>query len=131
MSDTESNVLYFGEPWGAPMLDGARCVPAPVGDPCLVCDEPITLGDQGLVRVYVKARGERVQAQKLAPVHAECEALGVVGHLFGVCSCTGFDTTSRDSARVLWQRLGDPAWRGKLDDLEAVLESTADIEETP
>lgn len=37
--------------------------------------------------------------------HPACLALGVVGHDFGVCHCTGFDTPSRVAALELWRRL--------------------------
>ena len=113
MSVTESNVLYFGESWGSPLLDGARRVPTPVGERCFACKEPISEQDQGLVRI-VLVGGGILTSHEVVPVHAECEALGIVGHQFGVCSCTGYDTTSRESARVLWQRLGDPAYRTRL-----------------
>lgn len=83
------------------MLFGATQVEVPVGHKCLVCVEPIALGDRGLIRATINSDGRGLAA----PVHAECEALGIVGHLFGVCHCTGYDTRSRAAARELWQRI--------------------------
>ena len=42
-------------------------------------------------------------------MHPECHLLGVIGHEYGVCTCTGWDTASRRSAKELWERLKDPA----------------------
>lgn len=83
-----------------------------VGDACLVCREEIVDGDRGLMRTMIHGDGNA----SLTAVHAECEALGVAGHTFGVCHCTGFDTTSRAAARELWNRLGGVARRIRHDD---------------
>lgn len=113
-------ITYFGPRWHAPILDDARHAPTPVGHPCLRCREPIADGDRGFVRAVWRRSGMPVDAATLAnpedlppdgvasiePIHAECEAIGVVGHQYGVCTCTGWDTSSRAAARELWQRLG-------------------------
>lgn len=51
---------------------------------CPRCGEPVTSGQV---------------------MHTECQALGVVGHDYGVCRCTGWDTNSRDTARELMRRI--------------------------
>lgn len=40
-----------------------------------------------------------------AGVHPECLALTIVGHVYGVCSCTGWDTSSRTAALELKARM--------------------------
>jgi hypothetical protein len=99
---------YFGRPWGAAALDGATRVPTPVGDECLRCRELIAADDQGWIRVAVTRMddsGDLVGCSK--PIHVECDFIGVAGHLFGVCACTGFDTSTRHAARVAWRNSVD------------------------
>ena len=95
---------YFGEPWDVPALDGAAQTPTPVGETCRLCGEPVQPGDRG----WIRCGADTVDGQTVTvevPHHRECEALGVVGHHFGVCDCAGFDT-SRASALELWRRIG-------------------------
>ncbi len=98
-------VYYFGPAYDVPLFDGATPLPGtPVGQPCLYCTEAIQQGDTGWERPMItmvdgKAKG------KLAYAHHECEALGTIGHIYGVCSCTGFDTTSRAAALELAYRM--------------------------
>jgi hypothetical protein len=93
--------VFFGERWDAPIVDEAVQVPTPVGTECLGCGEPVVDGDRGFIRVVLLRSGSHT-----APVHAECDMLGVMGHQYGVCSCTGFGT-GRAAARELWRRVGD------------------------
>lgn len=96
--------LYFGEAWDVPALDYATQAETPVGAACGCCSEAVAAGDVGWIRAaFDTATGPRPYV-----LHAECELLGIVGHLFGVCSCTGFDTTSREAARELWRRVMIP-----------------------
>lgn len=110
MTDTGETV-FFGEPWGvlASQPDGARRVETPIGEVCPTCAEPIAEGDLGFIRVRVRQAGI-LGVHEVVTIHAECEALDIVGHTFGICICTGYDTTSRASARLLWKRLGDLAY---------------------
>lgn len=85
----------FGQRWDAPVADDAPIVETPIGRPCLGCGEPIAEGDRGLMTVYVSESEPSVE-----PFHAECQMLGIIGHVFGVCGCTGHDH-SRASAMVL------------------------------
>jgi hypothetical protein len=94
---------YFGPRWDAPLLDdpddGSPApvqVATPVGEPCYVCSESIRDGERGLQRLGYGNAG--VQTPH---VHTECEMLGVIGHAYGVCRCTGWDTTSRTAALEL------------------------------
>lgn len=96
-------IHYFGYAWPAGVERvGVVEVPTPVGAPCLRCRQPMAEGDQGYVRAVLRDEGEATDE----PVHVECEALGLTGHAFGVCSCTGYDTISREAALTLWRRLG-------------------------
>jgi hypothetical protein len=108
--------VYFGDNWGSPRLDGdAQHVDTPIGRPCLQCREPIEPGDQGFIQQIMRpdAAVTGPPVPTVMPshtiteeaIHAECEALGIVGHQLGVCTCTGHDTTSRAAARKLWGRL--------------------------
>jgi hypothetical protein len=62
---------------------------------CVLCAEPIDAGD---VDYSWRSTGN--------PAHGACMALGIVGHDYGVCTCTGYDTQSRAAAIELWQRMG-------------------------
>lgn len=92
--------IAFGPPWNAPVSDASVFVATPVGKPCLNCREPIADGDRGFLRPVMRADGATVE-----PLHAECEMIGLAGHTWGVCHCTGYDTTSREAARLLWFRV--------------------------
>jgi hypothetical protein len=70
--------VFGPKPWG-PALDGAPMIPAPVGEVCLYCAEPIVEGDSGI------SLGRFVR-------HRECilrHVVGSVGHQLGTCSCHG------------------------------------------
>jgi hypothetical protein len=81
-------------------------VTAPVGWVCLHCGEPVAEGDTGFFRQWLLRNDGGGWACRIRAVHAQCEALGIVGHTHGVCTCTGFDTTSKTAADELWRRLG-------------------------
>jgi hypothetical protein len=109
MTNTEPDaepILFFGEPWGAfaTQPEQARRVDTPVGQACLTCTRTVVEGDRGFIRTVIR-NVDTLDAYEVAPIHAECEALGLVGHTFGVCTCTGYDTTSREAALELWSRL--------------------------
>lgn len=92
------------DPWLVEM--GVALVAVPAGWPCLHCGEPIAEGDTGFFRQCLLRNDTGGWAWKTRATHAQCEALGIIGHDFGVCSCTGFDTTAKASADELWRRLG-------------------------
>jgi len=91
------NLLYFGRRWDAPMLDDALRVPVPVGERCLSCEEVVTAKDRGFVRSTLKANGTGL----LQPQHLECDLRLVLGHVYGVCGCTGYGTTRVEAQLVL------------------------------
>lgn len=95
---------YFGQPWGAPFLEDAEQVPTPVGKPCLVCDEPVAEGDQGVVMPYAHTGDDGKPVSTDAAEHRECMLLGVLGHVAGTCFChKGFASIrERGRATVAW-----------------------------
>lgn len=100
-------LAYFGEKWDAPRLDPTEGVqimqvPTPLGKPCLWCQQPIELGDRGLMQPTVRQAGSTLE-----PAHMECDMLPVVGHQMGVCTCTGFTGDHRAAALELLKRIND------------------------
>ena len=107
MADGPRYSRYFGEPWGVPALAHAIPVSTPIGQPCLGCGECVADGDRGWMRGYVKdITPDGHVIRSVVPIHAECELRSVVGHMVGVCRCTGHDA-SRATARLVWER-----WEG-------------------
>jgi hypothetical protein len=100
-------MMYFGTPWDVPALDGATPVDTPIGQPCLQCSEPIAAGDRGwLMPVLCESDPTANPTHaEFEPIHAECQLLSVIGHLYGVCRCTGWDTSTRAAAREVWTRM--------------------------
>ncbi len=70
-------------------------------DRCEFCRERFGDDDQILPMIVVGTGAEEPRA---AWGHKECQALGIVGHDFGVCSCTGFGK-DRAAALELWRRI--------------------------
>ena len=66
---------------------------------CVGCEQPIVDGERSVATIVI--RQDRTEQARM---HPECLALPIVGHQFGVCSCTGFDT-SRASALELHDRM--------------------------
>lgn len=93
-------LLYFGERWDAPLLDGnITQVAVPVGRACLYCGEPIGAGDRGLMRLAVRGTADKPTATQ-EPAHMECDLrtmIGDVAHLEGRCSCSGHPSSEPDS----------------------------------
>lgn len=94
--------------------DPARRMSTPVGVECLYCGEAVAEGDSGYAMPYVgDPDGVAVRAQvpdMVAGVvvvveHRECMAAQTVGHLVGVCSCTGWTTGSRATALEVQRRI--------------------------
>jgi hypothetical protein len=78
---------FFGQRWDAPIVNDARQVPNLLGEPCLLCDHTSKPDDQGFIRPHVFEDGN----VGFMPVHRGCEMATAIGHLFGLCSCTGSD----------------------------------------
>jgi hypothetical protein len=69
-----SAVVIFGEPWDAPIAEGATVIETPIGESCGLCGEVLVDGDSGVMQAFVS--GEEVTAR---PVHKECQFRAVVG----------------------------------------------------
>ncbi len=83
-------IQYFGPRWDSPYLDGidnlVEQVPAPIGTPCLYCEETIQDGDRGLLQAVMRT----AHRGSIEPVHAECHtrmALGSPAHWRHECFC--------------------------------------------
>lgn len=75
---------YFGTNHGTPAHLGALWAATPVGRMCMRCDEVIMREDDGWIYPVVIA----VDKWDMRPIHRECDLLGVVGHIVGICPCT-------------------------------------------
>lgn len=104
-------VLCFGPPFDSPRFDpGGGCVrvdvATPAGTPCLQCDEQVQDGDRGEMTTLFRSATETPEVH---PVHTECQLLDMIGHSFGVCSCTGYGgkSTRRQAALLLLEKIND------------------------
>lgn len=86
---------FFGERWNAPIVDPGPLVAqveTPVGQECYMCDRPIIDGDQGFLRWCTGAGPDPdTLISNLRPVHRGCDMATSIGHMYGLCSCTGWD----------------------------------------
>ena len=99
----------FGQPWDAPVCEGAEQEPAPVGEPCVWCQMPIEEEDRGVLVPCLRAGG----VMESLPWHRECFLRSTVGspaHIRGECSCHGGSEASsstpeevREEAREAWE----------------------------
>lgn len=118
--------IIFGGRWDAPICDEAEEVAVPVGTLCLRCSEAIEASDQGVVMPLTlhPTQVSAYEAYKIGDAmagvevswistaqHRECNLIGLVGHMVGVCSCTGYDTVSREAAREAQRRVEAGALR--------------------
>lgn len=83
---------WFGEPWPTTELrapvceDDAYRVVVPIGKPCLACEKPIKLGDQGIVTAASQGikgsfvLGEDIYHRTVAAYHLECFLRSILGH---------------------------------------------------
>lgn len=62
-------------------------------------------GDRGLIRAAIDLVNDQPVAN-VTQVHAECDLGNVLGHIVGVCSCTGWPA-GRDRARAVWNMFFD------------------------
>lgn len=108
---TGSTLVYFGQWWDVPALEHARQLPeVPTYAQCLRCHEYFAEGDQGLVIPYIGGKPDPDYIVGIGAYttfvaqHRECHLSEIVGHLVGVCSCTGHGT-DRESAREVARRV--------------------------
>lgn len=99
---------WFGPTWNAPINESCPQAPTPIGRLCLGCREPIVEGDQGFIMPGISqglvATG--VPGPGTVAYHRECEMLGIVGHEWGICSCTNYlGLTRREAGRELVRRI--------------------------
>jgi len=94
----------FGIPADA-ARDCEQIAPTPVDQRCMSCRTPIKDGDMGYIRPVMTGPG----AVKACPVHMGCEAVSIVGHEYGICTCTGWDTTTKAAGDELMRRLRQAA----------------------
>jgi hypothetical protein len=93
--------LAFGKRWDAPETEAALFVDTPTGETCLTCGDPIDADDQGWMRSVFS--GAEVVVR---PVHAGCEAAGVIGHQLNICLCHGWGYDGRARGDEVWRKLG-------------------------
>ena len=60
---------------------------SPIGQPCVNCEETIVSPDCDVVRIATVINDET----GFAWVHWWCQTMGIVGHTFGVCHCSGYE----------------------------------------
>ena len=115
-----TTTLYFGPRWDAPVLYGATpFAETPYWARCTTCREYFEDGDQGLITPtigdvdsdYLIGTGTRVT---LTGQHRECALSNVAGHLVGVCSCTGWDTSARATSIEVQRRVDAGGLRPEL-----------------
>jgi hypothetical protein len=102
--------LYFGEWWDVPAMEGAVRVPeTPTYARCLRCHEHFAEGDQGTLTPTIGVVDPEYlvgvgSAFTITGQHRECSLAGIVGHMVGVCSCTGYGH-DRTAAREVLRRV--------------------------
>lgn len=107
----------FGD-WG----DGPRArdpgvvfLGTPVGVPCERCETPIRMGDVG---EYMRCIGTGDNGEnEILPVHRECLLMSVLGHLYGVCSCSDYLGLSQREAAIELARRVDSGEKPNLEPL--------------
>lgn len=87
----------------------------PVGVPCIRCKEPIRPGDTG---EFMRCIGTAEDGgNEVLPMHRECLLLGVVGHLYGFCTCNDFEGLTERQAGIEVARRVDRGLEPRLDRL--------------
>lgn len=87
---------WFGPDHLPPFDDGDLVrAPAPIGERCVWCDEPILEGEYGFLVPHVESAG----SARERPHHNECLArqmLGSVAHQLGLCTCVNPESKHED-----------------------------------
>jgi hypothetical protein len=68
-----------------------------------MCQAPIVEGERGLI--YAVVDGSTPHGGKTQAGHIECEMLHTIGHVHGVCTCTGWDINSVEARREIITRI--------------------------
>lgn len=86
-------MIIFGEPWDAPVCEGAEIIDPPVGTACAWCKVLVEEYDSGVV---IPCLGEDGRVT-MEPWHKECyfrSAVGSPAHIQGRCTCHGVQNES-------------------------------------
>lgn len=85
----EGNPIFGGR-WDAPIADDPPVWNTPTGMRCYDCGTDIAAGDRGCIRGGIWADPDRPGAyiSQVRPIHFECDLLGVLGCLHGICHCS-------------------------------------------
>jgi len=128
--------MLFGRPWDAPVCEEATFLPeVPTYARCTYCRDYFGEDDQGIVMPYIgeidpdyliglSGPDRTGQAGSLVAVHRECLLAQTVGHVYGVCECTGFPGTVRDRAKEVLRRVQAeplPTFREAVEEAEAAV----------
>lgn len=79
---------WFGRQFDAPAWEDMAEAPTPVGEACLMCNEPILQGEAGVLMPCIVSVMPAEAAE--LPAHIECHLRSILGspsHLQGTCSC--------------------------------------------
>jgi len=71
---------------------------------CLYCHELIAEADQGY-KMPLMVEGVVIDTA----AHGGCHAVQIIGHLYEICRCTGWDTGTKAAGDAMWRRLGHRA----------------------
>lgn len=113
---------WFGRAFDSPMYEDMPRTPAPIGETCTLCQEPILEGEPGITMPHIMTLGVQIR-----PQHIECHLRSVVGspaHLDGECSCVSGErqqghrhprsprsTSYREEAREVIERFWGKDWK--------------------
>jgi hypothetical protein len=98
-------MVFFGEPWDSPALNGILRVDTPIGQPCNACREPIIRGDRGFIELLTMMDNDP-RTGEVTHIHAECRLEQIAGHLIGVCACQAMPA-GYARARQIWNHFYD------------------------
>lgn len=91
---------YFGKPWNAPAVEGARRVRRPLGRRCGYCRFRITPWARGFILPAGDGACSKDWQPLGVPWHRECLFSTVAGHAHGLCGCTFPARTPRERFRL-------------------------------
>lgn len=83
---------YFGHRWPSGVCDEGTQVDTPVGEPCLLCSEPIEDGDRGVFGWVLKLK----EQPQLRPQHRECALRSVAGGIGHLTDCAFWCKNMKD-----------------------------------
>lgn len=93
---------WFGKSWGAPCCDPEDHTETPVGRRCLLCDEHIRAGDQGLLTGCFRA----ATGFSIEPIHLDCYLKKIRPHGPECVHCRGRSNRSEHKMDCAFARSG-------------------------